>query len=113
MSGELRAAYTKLDETYPGYINVSENESGITIVIRGDPKKVSGSLICGYARDYGQPGRCTPGDELCNNYCNHDTSQPMPDRPGLCEQTLEGPTAQVTFTHREWQQIARQLKVAP
>lgn len=29
-----------------------------------------GVYICGYARDKGQPGRCTPGDEHCNNYCN-------------------------------------------
>ena len=24
---------------------------------------------------------CHPGDENCNNYCNHDTSKPMSDHP--------------------------------
>lgn len=24
---------------------------------------------------------CHPGDEHCNNYCNHDKSKPMADRP--------------------------------
>ena len=24
---------------------------------------------------------CNPGDGRCNNYCNHDTSKPMADRP--------------------------------
>lgn len=29
-----------------------------------------GIYVCGHARDKGQPGRCTPGDDRCNNYCN-------------------------------------------
>lgn len=24
---------------------------------------------------------CHPGDANCNNYCNYDTSKPMPDHP--------------------------------
>jgi hypothetical protein len=24
---------------------------------------------------------CHPGDDNCNNYCNHDTSKPMANRP--------------------------------
>lgn len=26
--------------------------------------------ICGFAHQKGEAGRCTPGDEHCNNYCN-------------------------------------------
>lgn len=28
------------------------------------------AYICGYETDKGKPGRCTPGDAHCNNYCN-------------------------------------------
>lgn len=40
------------------------------------------SYICGYASDKGAPGRCTPGDDRCNNYCNlAPTKGPMQPHP--------------------------------
>jgi hypothetical protein len=102
MSGETRAAYTKHDPLYPGFINVTEDESSITITMRGDPKVVSGSFLCGFAHERGLPGRCTPGDPNCNNYCNHDDNQPMPDSPAPSSQTICGDTVQLTLTKLEW-----------
>lgn len=112
MSGELRAALTKLDPSYPGYINVSENESGVTITLRGDPKIVSdGSYVCGYERDRGLPGRCVPGDGNCNNYCGADRTQPFAAAPKKTAQTFEGVVAVLTLTPEQWAQLRRQLLV--
>lgn len=36
-------------------------------------KKVTKLYICGVS--------CHPGGATCNNYCNADTSKPMPDSP--------------------------------
>ncbi|RVC71293.1 hypothetical protein EN759_00320 [Mesorhizobium sp. M00.F.Ca.ET.038.03.1.1] len=101
------AACTTLAPVYPGYVNFSRNEDGsVDITVRADPKTVSGAYICGYARDKGQPGRCTPGDEHCNNYCNLAAEKgPMQPRPLPCEQTFEGGTAVVKLSAAEWEKL--------
>lgn len=44
-------------------------------------KQVTKSFVCG--NNNATPGIawCFPGDENCNNYCNHDHSKPMPHCP--------------------------------
>lgn len=43
---------------------------------------VEKTYVCGYASDKGQPGRCTPGDDRCNNYCNMAPAKgPMQPHP--------------------------------
>lgn len=94
-------AHTNLDPTYPGYVNFTRNDDGtVTVIVRGDPTKVEGVYICGYApRDRGQPGRCTPGDHYCNNYCNLAPSKgPMQKAPDNCTHTREGATTSVKLS---------------
>lgn len=40
-------------------------------------KVVTKSFVCG--------ATCFQGDKNCNNYCNHNHSIPMPDRPATYE----------------------------
>lgn len=91
------AAHTNLDPTYPGYVNFTRNDDGtVTVIVRGDPKKIDAGYICGYALDKGYPGRCTPGDDRCNNYCNMAPEKgPMQPHPAPCVQTHCGPEASV------------------
>ena len=38
-------AYTKLDQSYPGFINFTPNDDGgVTIHLRGDPQLVAGEI---------------------------------------------------------------------
>lgn len=68
---KLLVAYTKPGSDYPGYVNLTEQDDGsVILTVRGDPTVAKGRYICGYASDKGCAGRCTPGDEHCNNYCN-------------------------------------------
>lgn len=51
---KLITAVTKLDPSYPGFVNVTREDDGfVVLTVRGDPKKVDGVYICGYARDRG------------------------------------------------------------
>ena len=102
---DLITAYTKPGANYPGYVNVSRDDDGsIIITTRGDPKIVQGAFVCGYARDKGRPGRCTPGDEHCNNYCNLAPEKgPMVDHPAPTEHTICGETVSVRLTADEWE----------
>ena len=98
------AAHTKLTEIYPGYVNVSADDDGsIILTVRGDPETRDGAYICGHAADKGAHGRCTPGDDRCNNYCNMAPQKgPMQDHPMPCSQTIEGKTAVVRLSRAEW-----------
>lgn len=105
-------AHTKLDPVYPGYVNISgEADGSVIVTARADPTVRDGVYICGYASDKGQPGRCTPGDEHCNNYCNQAPEKgPMADSAKACFQTFEGATASVRLSPEEWATIVQQLK---
>lgn len=44
-------------------------------------RQVTRSFVCGNSNATPGIAWCFPGDENCNNYCNHDHSKPMPDAP--------------------------------
>lgn len=104
-------AYTNFDPIWPGYINVSKNDDGtVTVILRGDPKKQNGSYICGFAKDKGTHGRCTPGDDHCNNYCNMAPQKgKMQDHPLECEQVLEGAFASLVLSAEAFQLLTAGL----
>ena len=57
-------AHTALDPIYPGYVSINRTKDGdVEVTVRAEPTTRDGSYICGFARDKGQPGRCTAGDE--------------------------------------------------
>lgn len=105
------AAYTTLAPIYPGYVNVSREDDGAVVIrVRGDPTIRDGAYICGYAPDKGKHGRCTPGDEYCNNYCNMAPQKgPMQDAPLPCTQVIEGATTAVRLTSAEWANLLLNL----
>lgn len=108
---KLIGAYTTLAPSYPGYVNVSRDDDGLVVItVRGDPTIREGCYICGFDRDKGRPGRCTPGDEHCNNYCNSAPEKgPMADAPLPCTHTDEGKTAIVRLTADEWVSLLAEL----
>jgi hypothetical protein len=94
-------AYTAPGGSYPEYVSVNETDDPdqFTITVRTKPKVEAGSYLCGYPRDKGQPSRCTPGDEHCNNYCNLAPQKgKMAAHPASCEHTNEGATAIIALT---------------
>ena len=94
-------AFTALGGSYPEYISVNETDDPnlFTITVRSPPTVEKGAYVCGHARDKGQPGRCTAGDERCNNYCNMAPQKgPMVDHPAPCEHVREGSSAMITLT---------------
>lgn len=97
---KLISAHTNLDPNYPGYINFTREDDGsVSVHLRGDPSTVGGVYVCGYARDKGQPGRCSPGDDRCNNYCNMAPEKgPMQKSPRDCSHIKEGATAKLTLS---------------
>ena len=97
-------AYTKSGIDYPGYININETQDEIVITIREDPIiREKGCFVCGYEGDKGQYGRCTPGDENCNNYCNMAPEKgPMAPEPKETTMIFEGNTATLRLTKNEW-----------
>lgn len=98
------AAHTNPGADYPGYINFTREDDGtITVHFRGDPSKRDGVYVCGCAADKGKPGRCTPGDEHCNNYCNMAPSKgPMQKAPLDCVQVFEGSTATLKLSAEDF-----------
>ena len=65
------SAHTPADEQpYPQFVNLSADGDDVVISVRVKQTTGDGVFICGYAADRGKPGRCTPGDMCCNNYCN-------------------------------------------
>ena len=103
MTKELIGAYTKSGCEYPGYVNASAEGDMVTLIVRGDPTvHEDAEFICGHARDRGQPGRCTPGDDNCNNYCNLAPEKGrMQDHPKRCRQVVEGKTVTLTMNKAE------------
>lgn len=104
-------AYTKPDVVYPGFVNFTPaDDGGVAIHLRSDAEKRQGSYICGYAKDKGQHGRCTPGDERCNNYCNMAPEKgAMQSHPAPCEQILCGSTASLSLSADEWAKLKQQI----
>ena len=104
MTAKLIGAYTKNSGSYPGYVNASQDGDTVTLIVRGDPSvRENSSFICAHAHEKGQLGRCTPGDEHCNNYCNMAPEKgPMQDSPKTCTQVIESSTVRLTFTTEEW-----------
>lgn len=105
---DLVTAYTKGDVSYPGYVNITRQDDGtIRLIVRADAKIQHGCYLCGYARNKGEPGRCTPGDERCNNYCNQAPEKgPMQPHPAECDHVREGATATLILSEAEWSDIA-------
>ncbi len=104
MTKDLIGAYTKPGGSYPGYINASRDGDQVVLTVRGDPTMHDAAYICGFAqRDKGHLGRCTPGDEHCNNYCNLAPEKgPMQDHPKPCVQVVEAKTVTLSLTPDEF-----------
>lgn len=100
-------AHTNAGAIYPGYINFTREDDGsVSVHLRGDPETKGGVYICGYAHQKGHPGRCTPGDEHCNNYCNMAPQKgPMQDSPNSCQQVYEGNTAKLTLSAADFEAL--------
>ena len=101
-------AHTASGADYPEYISVNETDDPdqFAITVRSKPTVRQGVYICGFARDKGKPGRCTPGDENCNNYCNSDLTRKIADSPLECEHTTEGETATISLTMQQMEDLA-------
>lgn len=101
-------AYTAPGHEYPGYVSINRTSEGnVAVTVRSAPTIHEDSIyICGYASDKGKPGRCTPGDDRCNNYCNMAPQiGPMQDRPKACRQVSEGKTATFVIPASEWEKL--------
>lgn len=102
-------AFTAAGSSYPEYVSVNETDDPdlFTITVRSQPVVRQGVYVCGHAKDKGQPGRCTPGDERCNNYCNMDHEKDkMADAPMPCEHVSEGASAVITLTMQQMEELA-------
>lgn len=108
---DLVTAYTKPGVSYPGYVNITRQDDGsVRLIVRADPETEHGCFICSNARDKGQPGRCTPGDERCNNYCNLAPEKgPMQPHPADCDHMREGVTATLTLSEVEWGEVVASI----
>ena len=105
MTHENLFAYTAPGCEFPGYLSINRLPSGdVSISLRSAPKVIEDSIfICGYASDKGKPGRCTPGDENCNNYCNLAPEKgPMQPRAKSCRQVVEGALVELLIPKDEW-----------
>jgi len=104
----LIGAYTKMDSYYPGYISVSRDGDTVLLTVRGDPTvRENAVFICAYAHEKGQLGRCTPGDENCNNYCNMAPEKgPMQNHPKPTKQLLCGETVTLSLTAAEFAKVS-------
>lgn len=101
------AAHTKADPSFPGFVNVSAMSDGtVAIVMRTDPHVSKGIFICGHRTERGMPGRCTPGDENCNNYCNMAKEKgAMQDAPKPCDVLRVGVTTRLVLSAEAWADI--------
>ena len=108
-------AHTNFDAIYPGYVNISPAEEGaVKIIIRGDPTKRMACYICGYAKDKGAHGRCTPGDEHCNNYCNMAPEKgPMQKHPAPCEQISAGDITTLQISAQVFEDLKKAIADEP
>lgn len=90
--------------SYPALVSINRNEDGsVTVSVRETPTVRDGCFVCVFAADKGQPGRCTPGDQHCNNYCNKAPQKgAMADSPADCLQVFEGRHVAVTIPSELW-----------
>lgn len=90
--------------SYPGFVSINKDDDGnVVVTVREQPTARDGSYICGFASDKGQPGRCTKGDDHCNNYCNMAPEKgPMADRPLPCQQVFEGRQVSIVVPAEHW-----------
>lgn len=101
------AAITQTDPIYPGYLNFTRMEDdSVTIHVRGKPETHNGAYICGHKSVKGEDGRCTAGDEFCNNYCNMAPEKgPMQKSPMNCTHVLCGSEASITLTAEQFAEL--------
>lgn len=99
-------AYTAPGAEYPEYLNAQVVDGKVRVIVREAPTvRENGSRICAHPKDRG-PGRCVPGEETCNNYCNMAPDKgPMADRPAPCRQVFEGKTLEIDIPLSEWQRM--------
>ncbi|ODM71661.1 hypothetical protein [Bradyrhizobium elkanii] len=104
-------AHTNLNALYPGYINFTREADGsVSVHLRGDPSVVDGVYVCGYARDKGQPSRCTPGDDRCNNYCNMAPQKgAMQEHPAACVQVICADVEKLTLSAADFEALVAGL----
>ena len=97
-------AYTAPGSQYPGYVSINRDQNGdITVTVREAARVREGVYVCGFAADKGKPGRCTPGDQFCNNYCNMAPLKgAMQDSPLRCTHVDEGKQATFTVPAEHW-----------
>lgn len=111
MTGKCVYAHTNLDPTYPGYVNFTREDDGtVSLYVRGDPKPFDGTYVCGFERDRGSAGRCTPGDDCCNNYCNMAPAKgPMQPHPKDCKQVECAEVVKLTLSAADFDALVAGL----
>lgn len=93
MTRTYLAAWTAPGSEFPPYLNVTRYGDEVVVIVRTEPKQINTEFICGFAADKGHPGRCTPGDDRCNNYCNMAPQKgAMADAPLKCDYKQCGET---------------------
>jgi hypothetical protein len=109
------AAHTNPGADYPGYINFTREEDGtVSVHLRGNPSKRDGVYVCSHTADKGKPGRCTPGDERCNNYCNMAPQKgKMQDAPLPCNHTDTGAIETLTLSADAFKALVVELSANP
>lgn len=97
-------AYTPVGMSWPGYVSINRLPNGdVEVTVRGKPTVREGAFVCGNPRDRDKPGRCTPGDLKCNNYCNMAPGKgPMQPHPLPCTYVDAGPTVSFVVPAAEW-----------
>jgi hypothetical protein len=106
--GKTISAHTNAEATYPGFVNFTREDDGtVSVHLRGDPKILEDRFyICGFERDKGEPGRCTPDDDRCNNYCNMAPSKgPMQPHAAPCTQVICGETVKLTLSAADFDKL--------
>lgn len=110
MSETKVGAFTAPEGSYPPYINVTMEGGKVRVTVRSPPVESEGVNICGFAgRDDHQPGRCTPTNGRCNNYCNAKPGEPMPDSPLPCTTITQGATASIELELSQWEAVIEAL----
>lgn len=102
------AAHTPNVSPYPPYINIGVTSDGaVRVTLRARAKSHHGVYVCGYhPRDSRTAGRCTPGNQHCNNYCNMSPERgPMQDSPRDCVHIDCGPVVAADFDREAMIQV--------
>ena len=104
-------AHTEVGSSFPGYMNFTKLEDGrVQLIVRSPAKVTTGAYLCGHAEDKGKHGRCTPGDENCNNYCNKASGKgPMANKPKDCETVRMGETARIIISAADFDTLCTAL----